>query len=84
MGHVAIRVTGSTSRKLAQPLVLQKGRPAAWERRRRRRIAADRPVADAEAVRDIMVLGSSVPSGRASRGRRSSASPMALVAALRP
>jgi hypothetical protein len=54
MGQVAIRVTGSRSRKLVQPFVLQYGRPAAWERRRRRRIAADRPVADAEVVLDIM------------------------------
>jgi hypothetical protein len=63
IGHVAIRVIGSTSRKLVQPLVLQYGRPAACERRRRRRIAADRPVTAVVVVLVIMVLGSWVPSG---------------------
>jgi len=37
-----------------QPFVLQYSRPAAVDRRRRRRIAADRPATDAEVVRDII------------------------------
>jgi hypothetical protein len=62
-------------------LVLQYGRPAAVDRRRRRRIAADRPATDAEVVRDIMVLVRFL-SARASRGRR--CLNRTLVAALRP
>lgn len=41
-GHVATPRSGSSSRKLAQPLVEQKKRPAVATRRRRRRIEAAR------------------------------------------
>ena len=52
-------MSGSTSRKLGQPLVPQKKRldaVAAWLRRRMRRIAEARPVTDEVADRDIMVV----------------------------
>jgi hypothetical protein len=55
---VASPVPGSISRKLGQPLVLQKRRPlplAAEERRRIRRIADARPVTDVVVERFIMV-----------------------------
>jgi hypothetical protein len=84
MGQVASWVIGSISRKLVQPLVLQYGRPAAWLRRRMRRIAADRPATLVEVVRDIMGLSVRFFPARASRGRRRWSSPLALVAALRP
>ena len=65
-----------------QPLVLQYGRPAACDRRRMRRIEAERPADEAEVVRDIMsVFGSLL--ARASRGAGDSHA-LALVAALRP
>jgi hypothetical protein len=57
--HVAKPDSGSTTRKLAQPLVPQKRRLAAltaWVRRRMRRIAEARPVTDDVADRDIMVV----------------------------
>jgi hypothetical protein len=56
---VASPVSGSISRKLGQPLVLQKRRPlplAADERRRIRRMADARPVTDVVVERFIMVL----------------------------
>jgi hypothetical protein len=59
MWQVASPVSGSTSRKLGQPLVPQKRRldvVAAWLRRRIRRIAEARPVTDEVADRDIMVV----------------------------
>jgi hypothetical protein len=59
MWHVATPVAGSSSRRLAQPLVPQKRRLAAfaeWERRRIRRMAEARPVTDDVADRDIMVV----------------------------
>jgi ATP-dependent protease HslVU (ClpYQ) ATPase subunit len=58
MWQEAVPVSGSTSRKLAQPLVPQKRRFAAvavWVRRRIRRMAADRPVTDEVVERVIMV-----------------------------
>ncbi len=58
MWQLAVPVSGSTSRKLAQPLVPQKRRlaaVAAWVRRRIRRMAAERPVTDDVAERVIMV-----------------------------
>jgi hypothetical protein len=60
-------VTASTSRKLAQPFVPQKGRPAAWDRRRWRRIATDRPATDAVVVRVIMNVFWFLPAGAAAR-----------------
>jgi len=57
MAQVAIPVAGSTSRKLGQPFVRQKGRPVDWavvERRRNRRMELARPAYDAVAVLDIM------------------------------
>ena len=59
MWHCAVPVSGSRSRKLAQPLVLQKSwldALTAWVRRRIRRMAEARPVADEVAERDIMVV----------------------------
>ena len=59
IGQVAWPVSRSISRKLAQPFVLQKRRPAvfaAWARRRMRRMAEARPVTDDVAVLDIMVF----------------------------
>jgi hypothetical protein len=84
MGQVATRVIGSTSRKLVQPFVLQKGRPAAWVRRRIRRMAALRPATPVEVVRDIMgvVFGSFRLARLAGAG--DGHRPVALVAALRP
>ena len=58
MWQVAVPVSGSSSRKLAQPLVPQKRRlvdGAAKVRRRIRRMAEDRPVTDDVVERDIMV-----------------------------
>lgn len=58
IGQVATPVVGSTSRKLGQPLVLQKGRvtPLAAElRRRMRRIELARPAKVVVVERDIMV-----------------------------
>ncbi len=57
MGQVAIPVVGSTSRKLGQPLVLQKRRPgfAADARRRMRRMELARPTTVEVVERDIMV-----------------------------
>jgi hypothetical protein len=53
-----MRVDGSSSRKLGQPLVRQKGRPSAvWAavaRRRNRRMELARPAYVAVALRDIM------------------------------
>ena len=60
MGHLAIPVSGSVSRKLAQPLVRQNARPAAvdWlDRRRIRRMELERPARVVVAERVIMVLG---------------------------
>jgi len=58
IGQVAIPVAGSTSRRLAQPFVRQKGRPvelwAADARRRIRRIELARPAYVAAAERDII------------------------------
>jgi len=57
MGHVAIPVAGSISRKLVQPLVWQYGRyaaEAAVARRRRRRMVLARPAKVVVAVRVIM------------------------------
>jgi hypothetical protein len=45
----------SISRKLVQPLVLQYSRVAALARRRRRRMAVDRPATDDVVERDIMM-----------------------------
>jgi hypothetical protein len=45
----------SISRKLVQPLVLQYRREAALARRRRRRIAVERPATDDVVERDIMM-----------------------------
>jgi hypothetical protein len=59
MWQVATPVSGSSSRKLAQPLVPQKSRVAAVaavERRRMRRMAEARPVTDDVAERDIMMI----------------------------
>ena len=59
MWQLAVPVSGSRSRKLAQPFVLQKSwldADAAWVRRRIRRMAEARPVADDVAERDIMVI----------------------------
>jgi hypothetical protein len=42
-GQLATFVSGSTTRKLVQPFVLQYGRVAEEARRRMRRIATDRP-----------------------------------------
>jgi hypothetical protein len=59
-------VDRSTSRKLGQPLVRQKGRPsalAAVARRRNRRMELARPAYVAVAVRDIMVCSFLVLSG---------------------
>jgi hypothetical protein len=59
MWQVATPLSGSNSRKLAQPLVPQKIRvlavAAVW-RRRMRRMAEARPVTDDVAERDIMVI----------------------------
>ena len=60
MGHLAIPVSGSVSRKLAQPLVRQNARPAAvdWlDRRRIRRMELERPAKVVVAERVIMVIG---------------------------
>jgi hypothetical protein len=54
-GQVATFVSWSMTRKLVQPLVLQKGRVTDEERRRMRRIATDRPAAEAVVVRVIMI-----------------------------
>jgi hypothetical protein len=57
MAQVALPVSGSNSRKLGQPLVLQKSLElavAAVDRRRMRRIAEARPVTDDVVERDIM------------------------------
>ena len=54
MAQVARPVSGSTSRKLGQPLVPQKMRVAAFARRRMRRMAEARPVTDDVAERDNM------------------------------
>lgn len=56
-GQVATREVSSTSRKLAQPFVRQKGRVgwAAAARRRRRRMEVARPAYVAAAFLDIMV-----------------------------
>jgi hypothetical protein len=58
IGQVGWPLSGSISRKLAQPFVPQKNRPAAVEavRRRIRRIAEARPVTDDVVERDIMVF----------------------------
>jgi len=59
MRQVATLVSGSNSRKLAQPLVPQKSRFPDWarlERRRSRRMAVARPVADV--VADRVIIGS--------------------------
>ena len=59
MWQCAIPVSGSRSRKLAQPLVPQNSwleALTAWVRRRIRRMAEARPVADDVAERDIMVI----------------------------
>ncbi|HEV8403236.1 MAG TPA: hypothetical protein VGQ31_09395 [Candidatus Limnocylindrales bacterium] len=56
---MASPVSGSISRKLGQPLVLQKRRPlppAADDRRRIRRMAEARPVTDVVVERFIMVF----------------------------
>src|SRR6188472_2621313 len=55
--HVATPDVGSTSRKLAQPLVRQNGREGDWAataRRRRRRMELARPAYVEVAERDIM------------------------------
>jgi hypothetical protein len=62
IGHVAVPVAGSTSRKVAQPLVRHSGRFEVVARRRMRRIELARPARDAVVVRVIM--GSSIPSAR--------------------
>jgi len=56
MGHVATPVAGSTTRKLGQPLVLQKRRPllAVDVRRRMRRMELARPTTVVVVERDIM------------------------------
>jgi hypothetical protein len=59
MWQVAVPVSGSRSRKLAQPLVPQKRRldvETACVRRRIRRMAEARPVTDDVVERDIMVV----------------------------
>ena len=56
IGQVAVPISGSASRKLVQPFVAQYSRLTAWVRRRMRRMADARPVADDVAVRDIMVF----------------------------
>jgi hypothetical protein len=59
MWQVAVPVSGSRSRKLAQPLVPQKRRlevETACARRRIRRMAEARPVTDDVVERDIMVV----------------------------
>jgi len=61
IGQATAPVVGSTSRKLAHPLVRQKVRPAAveWvERRRIRRMELDRPAKADVAVLVIMGMGS--------------------------
>jgi hypothetical protein len=76
---VASPVSGSISRKLGQPLVLQKRRPlplAAEERRRIRRMAEERPVTDVVVERFIMVVFVSYFLARRHRGfGRSAARP---------
>jgi hypothetical protein len=52
---------GSTSRKVAQPLVRHIGRSVVAARRRIRRIELARPTTDVVVVRDIMLV-SSIPS----------------------
>jgi hypothetical protein len=64
IGQRAVFVSGSSSRKEVQPLVLQYRRPAATlVRRRMRRMAEARPVMDDVAERDIMVILAFVLSG---------------------
>jgi hypothetical protein len=60
MGHVATPVAGSTSRKLAQPLVRQYGRFDCMVRRRMRRMELARPARDAVVVR-VNTLVLSIP-----------------------
>lgn len=67
IGQAAIPLLGSTSRKLAHPLVRQNVRPAAvdWvERRRSRRMELDRPAKVEVAERVIMVFGTRELSSR--------------------
>ena len=57
MGHVAVPVVGSTSRKVAQPLVRHIGRvDELTDRRRMRRIELARPARDAVVVRESIGL----------------------------
>jgi hypothetical protein len=59
MWQLAVPLSGSRLRKLAQPLVPQKSwlaALAAWVRRRMRRMEEARPVTDEVAERDIMVI----------------------------
>jgi hypothetical protein len=65
IGQVARPAVGSTSRKLAQPFVRQKGWMGCAEaaRRRSRRMELARPAYVAAAVRDIMVCWFFVLSG---------------------
>src|SRR5262245_40084135 len=61
-------VAGSSSRNVAQPLVRQNGRPAAFAaeaRRRSRRMELARPAYVAAAERDIIWFGISLLSGTA-------------------
>jgi hypothetical protein len=75
MAQVARPVSGSSSRKLGQPLVPQKKRGAAFARRRIRRIADARPVTDDVVVRVIMLCLSVLSGAPSSRYRRSAARP---------
>jgi hypothetical protein len=71
IGQVATPVVGSTSRKLGQPLVLQKGRVtllAAELRRRMRRIELARPAKVVVVERDIMMWVTRMAFWRATGG----------------
>src|SRR3954454_1328737 len=87
MRHVARCVSGSSSRKLAQPFVPQKSRVldcARYVRRRSRRIAEARPVADVAPDRVIMVLVLVLSGAPSSRDGRSAARPWVVRALLAP
>ena len=87
MRQVATLVSGSNSRKLAQPLVPQKSRFPDWarlERRRSRRMAVARPVADVVADRVIMVLVLVLSGAPSSRYGRSAGRPWVVRALMAP
>ena len=78
MWQLAVPVSGSSARQLAQPFVPQKSWLAvltAWVRRRMRRMEEARPVADEVAERDIMVILLVLSGAPRSRSERSAAQP---------